>query len=325
MNRPIANFKDPITWLYPISEAYNCYRLPVSHGHELYVEECGNPKGIPIVFLHGGPGGGIEPSHRRFFNPEKFRIILFDQRGAGKSTPHASLDHNTIWDLVSDIEVIRTKANIDEWHVFGGSWGSTLALTYAASYPERVSSLVLRGIFLLRKEEIDWFYQEGASRLYPDAWEDFLQPIPVAERGDLVSAYHKRLTHDDPNIRLPAAKAWSVWEGRTSKLYTPEKDAAKFAQDKFAEAFARIECHYFIHRGFFAEDGYLLRAVQNIRHIPCVIVQGRYDVCCPVKSAWDLAKVWPEAVLQIIPDSGHSAFEPGISRALVAWLDAIQK
>jgi proline iminopeptidase len=323
MDRPIANFKDPVNWLYPLTETYNTYRLPVSHGHELYVEECGNPNGIPIVFLHGGPGGGIDPDHRRFFNPEKFRIILFDQRGAGKSTPHASLEHNTVWDLVADIEAIRIRSNIDKWHVFGGSWGSTLALTYAATHPDRVSSLVLRGIFLLRKEEVDWFYQEGASRVFPDAWEDFLAPIPAAERHDMVTAYYKRLTHSDPNVRLPAAKAWSIWEGRTSKLYTPKADTVKFGQDIFAEAFARIECHYFTNKGFYTEDGYLLKAVQKIRHLPCVIVQGRYDMCCPVKSAWDLAKAWPEAVLQIIPDSGHSAFEAGIARALVAHLDAL--
>lgn len=307
--------------LYPEIEPYNTGRLRVSDLHEIYYEESGNPHGKPVVFLHGGPGGGTDAKHRRFFDPRAYRIVLFDQRGCGKSTPHASLVDNTTWHLVSDIEALRRHLGIERWQVFGGSWGSTLALAYAQRHPEMVTELVLRGIFLLREREIRWFYQEGASAIFPDAWEAYLQPIPEAERGDLLRAYHRRLTSDDPRVRAEAARAWSVWEGSTSKLFPDASLVARFGNESFADAFARIECHYFVNKGFFEVDGQLLRDVGRIRHIPAVIVQGRYDVVCPMESAWALHRAWPEAEFIVVPDAGHSAHEPGISRALVAATD----
>jgi proline iminopeptidase len=313
--------KDPLTWHYPPIEPYNTGRLKVSDVHEIYFEESGNPKGKPVVFLHGGPGGGSEPKQRRFFNPSKYRIVLFDQRGCGKSTPYASLEANTTWDLVADTEKVREHLGIEAWQVFGGSWGSTLALAYAETHPRRVTELVLRGIFLLRKKEIDWFYQRGASILYPDAWEPYLAHIPEGERGDMLAAYHRRLTSEDPAVRLAAARIWSGWEGRTSKLIPDAEFAGHYEEDEFALAFARIEVHYFANGGFLNPEDQLLREVGRIRHIPCVIVQGRYDVVCPIESAWELHRAWPEADLIITPDSGHSAFEPPNSRALVAATD----
>lgn len=313
--------KDPVSWLYPPIEPYRTSRLEVSDVHELYYEESGNPEGKPVVFLHGGPGGGSDPKVRRFFHPGRYRIVMFDQRGSGKSTPYASLEANTTWDLVSDIEKLREHLGIPRWQVFGGSWGSTLALAYAEKHPERVTELVLRGIFLLRKAEIDWFYQQGASILFPDAWEPYLAHIPEAERGDLVAAYHRRLTSDDPAVRLAAAKIWSGWEGATSKLLPDASFAGHYEEDEFALAFARIEAHYFVNRGFFDIDGQLLRDVGKIRHIPGVIVQGRYDVVCPIFSAWALHRAWSEADFVISPDAGHSAWEPPNTRALVAATD----
>ncbi|HEX7616892.1 MAG TPA: prolyl aminopeptidase [Thermoanaerobaculia bacterium] len=313
--------KDPVSWLYPPIEPYNTGRLEVSDVHELYFEESGNAKGKPAVFLHGGPGGGSDPKVRRFFHPDKYRIVMFDQRGCGKSTPYASLEANTTWDLVSDIEKLRMHLGIDRWQVFGGSWGSTLALAYAQTHPDRVTELVLRGIFLLRKREIDWFYQEGASILFPDAWEPYLAHIPEAERGDLVAAYHRRLTSDDPAVRLAAAKIWSGWEGATSKLLPDASFTGHYEEDEFALAFARIEAHYFANRGFLEIDGQLLNDAGKIRHIPGVIVQGRYDVVCPIFSAWALHRAWPEADFVISPDAGHSAWEPPNTRALVAATD----
>ncbi|MBK9088781.1 MAG: prolyl aminopeptidase [Holophagales bacterium] len=313
--------KDPVSWLYPEIEPYRTGRLRVSDLHDIYFEECGNPAGKPVVFLHGGPGGGTDGKMRRFFDPGKYRIILFDQRGSGKSTPYASLEANTTWDLVADTEKLREHLGIAKWQVFGGSWGSTLALAYAETHPERVTELVLRGIFLLRRKEIEWFYQEGASILFPDAWEPYLAHIPEAERGDLVAAYHRRLTSDDPAVRLAAAKIWSGWEGATSKLLPDASFTGHYEEDEFALAFARIEAHYFQNRGFFEVDDQLLRDVGRIRHIPGVIVQGRYDVVCPIFSAWALHRAWPEADFIITPDSGHSAFEPPNSRALVAATD----
>jgi proline iminopeptidase len=313
--------KDPVTWLYPPIEPYRTGMLKVSDVHTIYWEESGNPTGKPAVFLHGGPGGGSDPKVRRFFHPDKYRIVVFDQRGCGKSTPYASLEANTTWDLVSDIEKLRTHLGIDRWQVFGGSWGSTLALAYAETHPDRVTELVLRGIFLLRKKEIDWFYQEGASILFPDAWEPYLAHIPEAERGDLVTAYHKRLTSDDPAVRLAAAKIWSGWEGATSKLLPDAAFTGHYEEDEFALAFARIEAHYFVNRGFFGVDDQLLRDAGKIRDIPGVIVQGRYDVVCPIFSAWALHRAWPEADLIISPDAGHSAWEPPNCRALVAATD----
>lgn len=306
---------------YPPIEPYRIGRLPVTNGHELYFEESGNPKGKPVVFVHGGPGGGTEAKQRRFFDPAVYRIVLFDQRGCGKSTPFASLEHNTTWDLVADMETLRAHLGIEKWQVFGGSWGSTLGLAYAQTHPERCTELVLRGIFLLRKWEIDWFYQDGTSHLFPDAWEKYLAPIPEAERGDLVSAYYRRLTSPDAKVRSEAAKAWSTWEGRTSYLLPNASYLAQTGSDAFADAFARIECHYFMHGGWLNDDKALLANVGKMRHIPGVIVQGRYDVVCPLESAWALHRAWPEADLRIVEDAGHAAHEPGILHELIEATD----
>lgn len=306
---------------YPAIDPYQTHRLRVSDLHELYVEESGNPAGKPVVFVHGGPGGGVEPWHRQFFNPQKYRIVMFDQRGCGRSTPHAELRENTTWDLVADMEKIRALLGIERWVVFGGSWGSTLGLTYAETHPERCIALVLRGIFLLRKAEVDWFYQEGASWIYPDAWEHYVNAIPAAERGDFVSAYYRRLTDADPTIRRAAARAWSIWEGSTSKLFPSGDMVARFGEDRFAEAFARIECHYFVNKGFFERDDQLLANIDRVRKIPAVIIQGRYDVVCPMRSAWDLHRAWPEADFQVVADAGHAASEQGILDRLVAATD----
>jgi proline iminopeptidase len=309
---------------YPEIEPYRTGRLRVSDLHELYFEESGNPRGKPALFLHGGPGFGSEPKQRRFFDPAAYRIVLFDQRGCGKSTPHASLVGNTTWDLVADIEKLRAHLAIDRWQVFGGSWGSTLALAYAETHPERVTELVLRGIFLLRKQEIDWFYQRGASALFPDAWEKYLEPIPEAERGDLLRAYHRRLTGDDPEVRQRAARAWSVWEGSTSCLVPNPELIAKTGGDEFSLAFARIECHYFVN-GAWLEGRELLRNVDKVRKIPAVIVQGRYDVVCPMESAWALHRAWPEADLRVVGDAGHSANEPGNVHELIEATDRFRR
>ncbi|MCP3164712.1 prolyl aminopeptidase [Myxococcus qinghaiensis] len=311
----------PSRTLYPPLEPYRMGRLRVSMLHELYFEECGNPKGKPVVFVHGGPGGGTDAKQRRFFDPAAYRIILFDQRGCGRSTPHASLEENTTWDLVADMERLREHLGIERWQLFGGSWGSTLSLAYAQTHPERVTELVLRGIFLLRKQELDWFYQRGASALFPDAWEHYLAPIPPAERHDLLGAYHRRLTSADASTRHEAARAWSVWEARTSYLHPNPELVARNSADGFALAFARIECHYFMNRGFLRSDTQLLDDVPRIRHLPAVIVQGRYDVVCPPESAWALHQAWPEAELVIVPDAGHSANEPGTTSALVEATD----
>lgn len=307
--------------LYPATEANHSGYLEVGGGHEIYYEESGNPHGKPAVFLHGGPGGGCTEKMRRFFNPDVYRIILFDQRGCGKSRPHASLENNTTWDLVDDIEILRAALQIDRWQVFGGSWGSTLALAYSQSHPERVTELVLRGIFMLRKKEIEWFYQQGASQIFPDLWQHYLEPIPRSERHDLLAAYYKRLTSDDPEVRLQAAKAWSIWEASTSFLVPNKKITAAFSADDLALSLARIECHYFVNGGFM-EENHLIRNVDKIRSIPAVIVQGRYDVVCPLISAWELAQAWPEADFRIVPDAGHAAFEPGNIHELVMATDA---
>lgn len=307
--------------LYPEIEPHNSGMLKVSDLHTLYYEECGNPDGKPVVFLHGGPGAGCNAKARRFFDPDRYRIILFDQRGCGRSTPHAELRDNTTWHLVADIEQLRAHLGIERWQVFGGSWGSTLALAYAQSHPDRVTELVLRGIFMLRRSELEWFYQKGADAIFPDVWEDYLAAIPVAEHGDLMSAYHRRLTGDDARERLKAAQAWSVWEGSTSFLFQDTSYISGTAQDEFALAFARIECHYFVNGGFFEHDDQLLRDIGRIRDIPAVIVQGRYDVVCPARSAWDLHRAWPEAKLTIVPDAGHSALESGITHELIEATD----
>ncbi|HEY5654532.1 MAG TPA: prolyl aminopeptidase [Woeseiaceae bacterium] len=306
--------------LYPAIEPNHTGYLKVGGHHELYYEESGNPHGKPVVFLHGGPGGGCSPGMRRFFNPDVYRIILFDQRGSGKSRPHASLEDNTTWDLVDDIEILRAALQVERWMVFGGSWGSTLALAYAQTYPQRVTELVLRGIFMLRKKEIHWFYQHGASEIFPDQWQGFLAPIPKSERHDLLRAYHKRLTSDDENTRLQAARAWSIWEGSTSLLQPDPKMIAEFGEDEMALAMARIECHYFMNDGFMEEDQ-LLHNIKRIRQIPAVIVQGRYDVVCPMISAWELHQAWPEAKFRVSPDSGHSAFDAGNTHELIMATD----
>ena len=309
--------------LYPPITPYHKFKLSVNSLHNIYVEESGNPKGKPVIFLHGGPGGGTEPIYRQYFNPDKWRIILFDQRGCGRSTPHAELKENTTWDLIKDIEKIRKKLKIDNWVVFGGSWGSTLGLTYAITYPQVCSALVLRGIFLLRKKEIKWFYQEGCSYIFPDAWEKYLSPIPLLERDDMVKAYYKRLTSDIKEIRLEAAKSWATWEASTSRLIQTQKALHSFDNDKVAEAFSRIECHYFINGGFFAQDNWILDNVTKICNIPMYIVQGRYDVVCPFDSAWNLYKKVPEAHFYIIPDAGHSMLEQGIQKKLIEITDTI--
>lgn len=307
--------------LYPPIEPFHQGKLAVSQRHTLYFEEAGNPKGKPVVFLHGGPGGGTLPLYRQFFDPQRWRIVLFDQRGCGQSTPHAELEENTTWHLVSDIEALRSHLGIDQWVVFGGSWGSTLALAYSQTHPDRCSGLILRGIFMLRPQEIRWFYQEGASYLFPDAWQHYLAPIPAAERGDLLSAYYRRLASADAKICQQAAKAWSVWEASTSKLIPDAQLIDRFEESDFATAFARIECHYFINGGFFEPADQLLQNVARIHHIPAVIVQGRYDIVCPMISAWELHQAWPEATFIVVPDAGHSATEPGIVHALVEASD----
>lgn len=302
--------------LFPASTPYQTHRLPVSGGHVLYIEECGRQDGIPVVFLHGGPGAGCEPYHRRFFDPGVYRVILFDQRGCGRSQPHAELHENTTTTLLGDIETIRSYLGIEKWLVFGGSWGSTLALVYAESHPARVHGLILRGIFLCRKRDIDWFYQDGASSVLPDYWQDYVAVIPEAERGNMVAAYYRRLTGDDEIARMAAAKAWSVWEGRASTLLPRTAVLDHFSNPLTALSLARIECHYFMNDSFL-EDNQILNQAGRLHEIPGVIVHGRYDVVCPLEQAWLLHAAWPQSLLEIIPDAGHSATEPGIVDALL--------
>jgi len=304
---------------FPPIEPFNSFKLQVSDLHTLHVEESGNKNGKPVIFLHGGPGGGTEPIYRQYFDSKKWRIIIFDQRGCGQSTPSSELIDNTTWDSVSDIEKIREYLNIERWAVFGGSWGSTLALSYAIKHPNQCMALFLRGIFMLREKELKWFYQEGASFIYPDAWEKYLEPIPMDKRDNLMSAYYEILTDDDKQARFKAAKAWSIWEASTSKLIQNEKSLHHFEDNDVADIFARIECHYFVNKGFFEYDGWLLDQIDAIRHIPSVIVQGRYDVVCPMVTAWELHKKWPEADFHVIPDSGHSMLEAGIRNKLIEY------
>lgn len=308
--------------LYPEIRPNETQFLKVDDRHRLYLEESGDPKGLPVLFIHGGPGAGCEPKHRRFFNPETCRIILFDQRGSGQSTPYASLESNTTQDLVSDMEQIREHLGIDRWMLFGGSWGSTLALVYAQLHPDRVMGLILRGIFLCRPEEIHWFYQDGANRLFPDYWQDFIGPIPEAERDDLVKAHHTRLTGKDEIARMASAKAWSMWEGRASTLRPKSSVLDFFSKPHVALSLSRIEAHYFINNSFLEKDQ-ILKNAHQLAEIPGYIVQGRYDVVCPLISAWELHQAWPESVLKIIRDAGHSAFEPGIIDALVRAADEL--
>ncbi len=307
---------------YPEIEPYETGRMKVSDIHELYYEQVGNPKGRPIVFLHGGPGGGIHPEHRRFFDPTHYRIILFDQRGSGKSRPIAELRENDTWSLISDIEKIRTHLDIKSWIVFGGSWGSTLALTYAITHPERAAALILRGVFLCRPSEIHWFYQDGASHIFPDIWDEYLKPIPKVEQNQLVKAYYKRLTDTNYTTQLEAAKAWSKWEAATSRLIVSRKAIDEFDDPDFAISFASIECHYFVNNAFFPTNNWILENVHKIRHIPGFIVQGRYDIVCPARSAWDLHKAWPEAELRFTSSAGHAASEPDTKSALIEAAEA---
>lgn len=306
--------------LYPPLKPYATHRLAVAAPHVLYLEESGNPHGLPVLFVHGGPGAGCEDYHRRFFDPRRYRIILFDQRGAGRSTPHAHLELNTTQDLVADMETIRMHLGIERWLLFGGSWGSTLSLVYAQAHSTRVLALVLRGIFLCRPHEIAWFYQEGANRIFPDYWQDFLAPIPAAERGDLLGAYYRRLTATDEGERLRAARAWSLWEGRAATLRPKKSVTDFFGSAHTALSLARIEAHYFVNDSFLAPDQ-ILRDTGSLADIPGVIVHGRYDIVCPLESAFALHAVWPRAKLRVITDAGHSASEPGISAALVEATD----
>ncbi len=304
--------------LYPSVNVGQSGFLQVSNIHRIYWEESGNPDGIPMLGIHGGPGGGSSPEMRRFFDPSVYRIILIDQRGCGQSTPHSELRENDTWALVDDIETVRTHLGIDKWVLFGGSWGSTLALTYAVTHTKRVLGLILRGIFLVTEAEIRWFYQEGASRLFPDAYDRYVRPIPEAERGDLITAFYRRLTGDNHAERIAAAKAWACWEGETITIHGPTSRPKRFDEDDFADAFARIECHYFINKGFFQKDGWLLeQAAAKLQDIPGIITHGRYDVVTPLSSAWALKKAWPGADLHIIPAAGHSSLEPGIVDKLI--------
>ncbi|HVQ09565.1 MAG TPA: prolyl aminopeptidase [Allosphingosinicella sp.] len=306
--------------LYPPIEPYRAGRLDVGDGHSLYWEQCGNPDGKPAVMLHGGPGAGCSPDHRRQFDPERYNVTLFDQRGCGRSTPHASLEANTTWHLVEDIERLRAHLGIGRWLVFGGSWGSTLALAYAQTHPDRATELVLRGIFTFRQTELDWLYQYGASEIFPDKWEEFVAPIPEAERGDLVAAYHRRLTRDDPAERLAAAKAWSKWEAETVTLLPDPHVIEEHTGDDFAIAIARIENHYMVNKGWL-DEGQLIANAGHLKDIPGIIVQGRYDCCTPPAAAWDLKRAWPQAELVIVPDGGHLFTEPGVLDGLIRAAD----
>ncbi|MEJ8571748.1 prolyl aminopeptidase [Microbaculum marinum] len=306
--------------LYPPIEPYETGHLDVGDGHSVYWELCGNPDGIPAVFVHGGPGAGCGADHRRLFDPERYNVLLFDQRGCGRSTPHAGLEANTTWHLVADIERFREMIGADRWLVFGGSWGSCLALAYAQTHPDRVSGLILRGIFTLRRQELLWFYQEGASWLFPDLWEGYLAAIPEAERGDLMAAYRRRLTDPDEAVQIEAARAWSLWEGQTLTLLPDEKIKEQHRDDRYALAFARIENHYFVNGGFM-EEGQLIRDAGRLAGIPGVIIQGRYDVCTPMRTAWDLHRAWPQARFIEVRDAGHAYSEPGILHHLIEATD----
>ncbi len=318
-NRPPQSADgSPRLALYPPIEPYTSGRLDVGDGHTVYFEECGNPRGQPVVVIHGGPGGGANPTMRRFHDPADYRIILFDQRGCGRSTPYANLEHNTTWHLVADMEFLRQHLGIDRWQLFGGSWGSTLALAYAETHPERVTGLILRGIFLLRRQEIEWFYQRGCSAIFPDAFEAYQRIIPPDERADMVAAYYRRLTGPDKTVQLAAAKAWSMWEGSTLAMRQDADRIRSFGADHYAIAFARIECHYFVNGGFLECDDQLLRDARRLAQIPGVIVHGRYDVVTPLENAWALHKAWPEAELRIVPDAGHAMTELGNTHELVS-------
>ncbi|WP_461480576.1 prolyl aminopeptidase [Porticoccus sp.] len=309
---------------YPRIKPYASHWLAVDALHKLYIEEVGNPDGIPVLFVHGGPGGGCTENDRRFFDPEKYRIILFDQRGSGRSKPHAELRHNSTPELVADMEKIRALLKVEQWVLFGGSWGSTLSLVYAQSHPGRVLGIILRGVFLCRQQDIDWFYQDGASHVYPDYWQDFVLPIPAAERGDMLAAYHRRLTGNNEIERMAAAKAWSIWEGRCASLHPNQELVEYLGSPHTALAMARIEAHYFAH-GAFLEENEIIANVERLRGIPAVIVHGRYDMVCPVDQAFALSRAWPEARLEVIRDAGHASSEPATLAALVDATDSLAK
>jgi proline iminopeptidase len=322
----IGNHMEQLRTVYNEIEPYDSGHIRASPAHDLYYEQCGTPNGKPVVFLHGGPGAGLVADYRRFFDPNAYRVILFEQRGAGRSRPHASLEDNTTWHLVADIEQIREQFGIEQWLVFGGSWGSTLALAYAETHPARVRGLVLRGIFLCRPKEIRWFYEDsqGASAIFPDVWEEYVGLIPEAERGDMIRAYYRRLTSDDESVRREAAHTWSIWEASALKLLPDQKLIDEFTEPEVAIALARIECHYFINDCFFETENYLIENIDRLRHIPGVIVHGRYDIVCPFMNAWDLHRAWPEATLNVIPNAGHSVTEPGIADALIRATDSFR-
>ena len=308
--------------LYPAIQPARTWRFPVADGHTLYLEECGNPNGVPVVFLHGGPGGSCEPGHRRFFNPEAYRIILFDQRGCGKSRPHASLENNTTWDLVADLESIRDFLGVERWVVFGGSWGSTLALAYAQTHAERVLGLILRGIFLARDEDVRWFFDGQAARIFPESWQHFVEPIPPGERKDILDAYYERLTSDNEIVRMGAAKAWSIWEGSSVTLLPDKNVVDHFSDPHIALSIARLECHYF-RNGCFLRPNQLLEDMNKIGHLPGFIVHGRYDMVCPIDQAFLLKERWNHVHIRVIDDAGHAVTEPGISSALVSCCNAM--
>lgn len=308
--------------LYPENEPFARGWMKTDSAHEIYYEECGVRDGKPCIILHGGPGGAVNPTMRRFFDPNRWRMVLFDQRGCGRSTPNASLEANTTWDLIADIERLRERLGVEKWTVFGGSWGSTLALAYAIAHPDRVEGLVLRGVFLLTKPELHWFYQEGASNLFPDAWERFVAPIPEEERGDMITAYHKRLTGSDRAEQQRAANAWSQWEGDTISLRGPEARPSKFNEQDFTVAFARIESHYFVNGGFFPEEDWIMKNIGALAEIPGWIVQGRFDVVTPMRAAWRLKTNWPRSHFHVVWDAGHASTEPGVIDGLVRATDA---
>ncbi|MBK0325779.1 prolyl aminopeptidase [Rhodobacteraceae bacterium F11138] len=313
--------KRAVQYLYPPIEPFDQRMIAVGQGHKVYVEQCGNPEGVPVVVLHGGPGGGCSPAMRRYFDPDVYRVILFDQRGCGRSRPHASVKDNTTWHLVDDIELIRTKLGIDGWLVFGGSWGATLALIYAQSHPERVRHLILRGVFLMTRAELDWFYGGGAGKFWPETWERFVSLVPEDERDDLIGAYHRRLFSGDLSLEIRFGRAWSAWENALASVHS--NGVSGEGPGEYARAFARLENHYFMHGGFLETDEQILENMGRISHIPGVIVQGRYDMICPPTSAWRLASEWPGAELKLIRNAGHALSEPGISLELVRVMDQI--
>lgn len=306
--------------LYPQIDPLEQGMLDVGDGHRIYWEVSGNPRGTPVVFLHGGPGAGCTPDHRRFFDPDFYRIILFDQRGCGRSTPHAEIESNTTWHLVSDMEQLRAHFEIDTWMILGGSWGSALALAYAQMHPASTAAVILRGVFTLRSAELAWYYQDGASWVFPEYWDDFIAPIPMDERWNLIEAYRRRLVHHDRRVQLQAAKAWSLWEGRTIRLEPNEAVSADFEDPDFAMAFARIENHYFMHGGFF-DEGQLIRDMHRLDGIPGAIVQGRYDMVTPCRTAWEVSRRWAGSELHVVDRAGHAADEPGIISALIEATD----